>query len=98
VQASSADFSWKSIDRNSQDYIELKTKDKVAFYKTPDSILRAQLDAWDKVVAKKTVDNPFFKRVLDSQRTFAKRATQWQFDYEVDFKMAANRYFGAKKA
>jgi TRAP-type mannitol/chloroaromatic compound transport system substrate-binding protein len=100
VQASSADFTWKSIDRNSKDYIELKTKDKVSFYKTPDAILKAQLDAWDKVVAKKTTDNPFFKRVLDSQRAFAERAGQWNFDYEVNFRMAWDRYFakGAKKA
>jgi TRAP-type mannitol/chloroaromatic compound transport system substrate-binding protein len=100
VQASSADFSWKAIDRNSKDYIELKTKDKVNFYKTPDSILKAQLDAWDRVTAKKSVDNPFFKRVLDSQRTFAERAGQWQRDYMVDFKMAYDRYFakGGKKA
>ncbi len=58
VQAASADMSWKAIDRNSKDYIELKTKDKVNFYKTPDSILRAQLDAWDKVMAKKARREP----------------------------------------
>jgi TRAP-type mannitol/chloroaromatic compound transport system substrate-binding protein len=98
VQAASADFTWKSIDRNSQDYIELKTKDKVAFYKTPDAILKAQLDAWDKVIVKKTADNPFFKKVLDSQREFARRAGQWHFDYEVNFKMAYDRYFSGKKA
>jgi len=100
VQASSADFSWKAIDRNSKDYIELKTKDKVQFYKTPDAILKAQLDSWDKVVAKKSAENPFFKKVLDSQRAFAERAGQWQGDYMVDFKMAWNRYFakGGKKA
>jgi TRAP-type mannitol/chloroaromatic compound transport system substrate-binding protein len=98
VQAASADFSWKSIDRNSQDYIELKTKDHIAFYKTPDAILKAQLDAWDRVVAKKSADNPFFKRVLDSQRDFAKRAGQWNFDYEVNFRIAYDRYFGTKKA
>ena len=39
VQAASADMSWKAIDRNSQDYIELK-KDGVKFYKTPDAILQ----------------------------------------------------------
>jgi TRAP-type mannitol/chloroaromatic compound transport system substrate-binding protein len=93
VQASSADFSWKAIDRNSKDYIELKTKDKVNFYKTPDAILRAQLDAWDKVTAAKSTENPFFKRVMDSQRAFAQRAGSWQNDYMVDFKMAWNRYF-----
>ena len=93
VQAASADFSWKAIDRNSKDYIELKTKDKVQFYKTPDSILRAQLDSWDKVTAKKAGENPFFKKVLDSQRAFAERAGQWQGDYMVDFKVAWNRFF-----
>ncbi len=93
VQAASADFSWKAIHRNSQDYIELKNKDKVNFYKTPDSILQAQLNAWDKVTAEKSKDNALFKKVMDSQRVFAQRAGSWQNDYMVDFKMAWNRYF-----
>jgi TRAP-type mannitol/chloroaromatic compound transport system substrate-binding protein len=98
VQAVSADLSWKAIDRNSKDYIELKTKDKVNFYKTPDTILKAQLDAWDKRGGEEVrTDNPFFKRVLDSQRAFAERAGQWQNDYMVDFKMAYDRYFAKGK-
>jgi len=98
VQAASADMSWKAIERNSKDYTELK-KQGVKFYKTPDAILRAQLAAWDKIVAKKGTENPLFKKVLDSQRAFAQRAGQWQNDYMVDFKMAYNHYFGkgAKK-
>jgi TRAP-type mannitol/chloroaromatic compound transport system substrate-binding protein len=92
VEASSADMSWKAIDRNSKDYIELK-KAGVSFYKTPDAILRAQLEAWDKVVAKKSADNPLFKKVIDSQKAYAQRAGQWQNDYLVDFKMAWNHYF-----
>ena len=100
VEASSADMSWKAIQRNSQDYIELKTKDKVKFYKTPDAILRAQLAAWDKVIAAKAGENPLFKKVLESQKAFAQRAGEWQNDYMVDFKMAWNHYFRApaKKA
>lgn len=99
VQAASADMSWKAIHRNSQDYIELK-KAKINFYKTPDAVLKAQLDAWDKVIAAKAAENPLFKKVLDSQKAFAERAGQWQNDYMVDFKMAWNRYFRApaKKA
>ena len=100
VQAASADMSWKAIQRNSTDYIELKTKDKVNFFKTPDSVLRAQLAAWDKVTAAKSVDQPLFKKVMDSQKAFAQRAGSWQNDYMVDFKMAWNHYFRApaKKA
>jgi len=96
VQASSSDMSWKAIERNSLDYIELK-KAGVKFYKTPDAILRAQLDVWDKVIAKKAGENPAFKKVLDSQKEFAKRAGGWQNDYMVDFKIAYNHYFAAKK-
>ena len=95
VQAASADMSWKAIDRNSKDYIELK-KAGVNFYKTPDAILRNQLDSWDKVMAKKSAENPLFKKVLDSQKAFAQRAGAWQNDYLVDFKMAYNHYFAKK--
>ncbi len=99
VQASSADMSWKAVQRNSQDYIELK-KQGVKFYKTPDAVLKGQLVAWDKIVAKKGAENAAFKKVLDSQKAFAERAGAWQNDYLVDFKMAYNHYFGrsAKKA
>jgi TRAP-type mannitol/chloroaromatic compound transport system substrate-binding protein len=96
VQASSADMSWKAIERNSKDYEELK-KSGVKFYKTPDAILRAQLAAWDKVIAAKSAENALFKKVLDSQRAFAQRAGQWQNDYMIDFKMAYNHYFGRKR-
>jgi TRAP-type mannitol/chloroaromatic compound transport system substrate-binding protein len=94
VQAASADMSWKAVQRNSQDYIELK-KAGVKFYKTPDAILRAQLAAWDKIVAKRSAENPLFKKVIDSQKAFAGRAGSWWNDYTVDFKMAYNHYFGA---
>jgi TRAP-type mannitol/chloroaromatic compound transport system substrate-binding protein len=101
VQAASADMSWKAIERNSQDYQALQQQG-IKFYKTPDAVLRAQLAAWDKTIAKKAEENPLFKKVLESQRAFAARAVKWQNDYSVDFKMAYNHYFGrqapAKKA
>jgi TRAP-type mannitol/chloroaromatic compound transport system substrate-binding protein len=97
VQAASADMSWKAIQRNSEDYIALK-KDGIKFYKTPDAVLRAQLAAWDKIMVKKSAENPMFKKVLASQKAFAQRAAQWQNDYSVDFKMAYNHYFGRNAA
>ncbi len=97
VQASSAEMSWKAIDRNSKDYEEMK-KQSIKFYKTPDAILRAQLEAWDKVSQKKAAENPFFKKVMDSQRAYAVRAGQWQNDYMINFKMAYDYYFAKKKA
>ena len=98
VQASSADMSWKAIDRYSKDYVELQEKQGVKFYKTPDSILRAQLKAWDEVIEAKSSEDPSFKRVVDSMRGFAQRAGRWQADTLVDYKMAYNHSFAGKRS
>src|SRR6187402_2307918 len=99
VDAASADMSWKAIDRYSKDYVELQTKDKVRFYKTPDAVLQRQLDVFDEVARKKASENPIFKKIVESQLTFAKRAVQWEQDTVVSRKMAFDHYFGpnAKK-
>ena len=96
VEASSADMSWKAIERYSTDYITLQQTDKVKFYKTPNSVLADQLKAWDAVVEKKSAENPMFKKVIESQRKFAERATKWQNDTNIDFKLAAQHYFSKK--
>jgi len=98
VQASSADMSWKAADRYSQDYINLRTKDGVSFYKTPDAILRNQLEVWDKLIEAKGAENPHFKKVLDSMKAFAERSCRYGFDYNVDYRMAYNHYFGRQAA
>jgi TRAP-type mannitol/chloroaromatic compound transport system substrate-binding protein len=99
TEAAGQDMAWKAIDRYSKDYEELQTKDKVKFYKTPDSVLQKQLDIYDQVVEKKSADNPLFKEIVESQMAFAKRATQWEQDTVVSRRMAYNHYFGpnAKK-
>jgi TRAP-type mannitol/chloroaromatic compound transport system substrate-binding protein len=98
VEAASQDMSLKAIDRYSQDYIELQTKDNVKFYKTPDAILKRQLEIYDEVVKKKAGENPLFKEILASQIAFAKRATQWEQDTVVNRRMAFDHYFGANGA
>jgi TRAP-type mannitol/chloroaromatic compound transport system substrate-binding protein len=97
VEAASSDMSWKAIDRYSKDYQEMREKQGVKFFKTPDAVLQAQLAAWDKVVAKKSAENPLFKKVLESQRAFAQRAALWQADYSVNMRMAYAHFFPAKK-
>jgi TRAP-type mannitol/chloroaromatic compound transport system substrate-binding protein len=94
VEAASQDMSWKAIDRYSKDYVELQTKDKVRFYKTPDAVLKKQLEVYDEVVSKKAAENPLFKEIAQSQIAFAKRATQWEQDTVVSRKMAFDHYFG----
>src|SRR2546425_1991786 len=77
VDAANADMMLKAIDRYSTDYIKLQTKDKVRFYKTPDSVLQKQLEVFDTVNAKKSAENPMWKEIVESQRVFAERAVRW---------------------
>jgi TRAP-type mannitol/chloroaromatic compound transport system substrate-binding protein len=95
AQASSADMAWKAIDRYSKDYEAMKAQG-VKFYRTPKEVLQAQLAAWDKVVAAKSAENPFFKQVLDSQRKFAQRVVAWSNDTVVGNEMAYEYFFSKK--
>jgi TRAP-type mannitol/chloroaromatic compound transport system substrate-binding protein len=97
VSAASQELTWKAIDRYSKDYVEMQTKDNVKFYKTPDAILQAQLDLYDKIVEKKSADNPLFTEIVASQKAFAERAVKWDMDNNVNRRMAYNHYYGAKK-
>jgi TRAP-type mannitol/chloroaromatic compound transport system substrate-binding protein len=98
VDAASADMSWKAIDRYSKDYSELQSKDKVRFYRTPDSVLQKQLEVFDQVEEKKSAEVPMFKEVADSQRAFAARAVKWDLDTNVPRRMAYNHYFAKAAA
>jgi TRAP-type mannitol/chloroaromatic compound transport system substrate-binding protein len=98
VEAASQDMSWKAIDRYSKDYIEMQTKDKVRFYKTPDSVLQKQLDIFDTVLAKYSGQTPMFKEIAESQRQFAQRAVKWYLDTQVGSRMAYNHYFAKQAA
>jgi TRAP-type mannitol/chloroaromatic compound transport system substrate-binding protein len=93
VEAASADMSWKAVDRYSKDYVELQTKDKVRFFRTPDAILQKQLEAYDAAADKKAGENAMFKEIAESQRAFAARAVKWDLDTNVSRRMAYNHYF-----
>ncbi len=97
VEASSADMSWKAVDRYSKDYIELQ-KAGVKFYKTPDSVMRRMMEAYDEVIVKKSAADPLFKEIVESQKAFAARTVRWELDTVADRRMAYNNYFGKKPA
>jgi TRAP-type mannitol/chloroaromatic compound transport system substrate-binding protein len=94
TDAAGQDMAWKAIDRYSQDYVEMQTKDKVRFFKTPDSVLQKQLEIYDQVIAQKAAADPLFKEILESQLAFARRTTRWEQDTVVNRRMAYNHYFG----
>ena len=91
--AESADFTWKMMDRNSTDLIEMKAKQGVKVVKTPKSVLEAQMKAWDTVIEEKSKDNPFFVKVLESQKAWGARVVPWRQEIMVDEEIAYNHFF-----
>ena len=72
--AATADQFAQAHDRYSKDLEEIK-KRGVNVIKTPDSVLEAQLKAWDKVI--EANQDPFFQKVLNSQKAWAKRVSPY---------------------
>jgi TRAP-type mannitol/chloroaromatic compound transport system substrate-binding protein len=93
LQASSADLSWKASDRFSTDYEEMRRKQGVRYYVTPDDILKAQLTAWRKIIARESANSRIFKRIIDSQMRFAKRVVGFENDLTPSSKMAFDFWF-----
>lgn len=96
AEAVSAAMSRKRVNDNSMHYIEMRELQGVRFYKTPESMLRAQLAGWDRVAARHSNVDPMFARVLDSMRRYAQRCVGWQNDTRVDQRMAYNHYFAQR--
>jgi TRAP-type mannitol/chloroaromatic compound transport system substrate-binding protein len=69
--AATADQFAMAQDRYSKDFEEIKRRG-VQVHKTPDPVLAAQLEAWNKVIAEQSKE-PFFRKVVDSQKAWVKR-------------------------
>src|SRR5688500_9930726 len=93
--ASSANF-WTAMDNYSKDLQELIGKHKVNVIRTPKSIFQAQLAAWDVVNAKLQSEDPFFKKVVESQLAWAKRVAYYMFVNEANYKLGYEHVFKTK--
>ncbi len=84
-----------AIDRHSKDLELLMTEDGVNVYRTPQSIMDEQLKSWDKVLVDLMKD-PFFKKVVDSQKEWTKRVAFYDLINTADFKRAYMHHFPGK--
>jgi TRAP-type mannitol/chloroaromatic compound transport system substrate-binding protein len=92
-KVASAEMTWQTIDLYSKAYEELRDKRGIKFIETPREILKAQLEAWDKVIAQKGAENEFFRKVLDSQTQYMKRAVGYQLKFEAPAVLAYEHFF-----
>tara|TARA_B110000908_G_scaffold154735_1_gene192321 strand:+ start:1523 stop:2617 length:1095 start_codon:yes stop_codon:yes gene_type:complete len=92
--AENSGFYWGNTKRYSDDLIKLQEKDGVAVHRTPESVMQAQLVAWDKVAGRIAAEDPFFAKVMESQKKYAKEVMGYLNLNQPDYKLAYNHYFG----
>jgi TRAP-type mannitol/chloroaromatic compound transport system substrate-binding protein len=85
-------MAWKAMDRYSKDLQALEAQGGVKVVETPEPILNAQLKAWDKVIARLSKD-PFFARVIESQKAWSKRVVGFQLRNDPSRKLAYDHFF-----
>ncbi|MFZ1813118.1 MAG: TRAP transporter substrate-binding protein [Rhizobiaceae bacterium] len=93
-EAESSNFYWNNTKRYADDLVKLTTEQGVKAERTADEIMAAQLDAWDKVVERMSAGDPFFAKVIDSQKAYAKNVMGYLNLNQPDYKLAYKHYFG----
>lgn len=93
-EAENSNFYWHNTKRYSEDLIKLQTESGVNVHRTPDSVMADQLTAWDVVVDRISAEDPFFAKVVASQKAYAKDVMNYLNLNQPDYKLAYNHYFG----
>lgn len=93
-EAENSNFYWHNTLRYANDLRTLQDEQGVAVYRTPDDVMAAQLDAWDIVVNRISGEDPFFAKVIESQKAYAKNVMGYLNLNQPDYKQAYKHYYG----
>lgn len=96
VEAANTANYGRAMHEYSTDLQKLINEDKVNVQRTPQDVQEAMLGAWDKVIEKYSAQDPFFKKVIDSQKAWADRVGFYTFMNTADYRTAYNHYFPNK--
>jgi len=83
--------------QNAEAIVEMRTKYGTQILRTPPDVLLAFLKAWDEIAAEESAKNPFFKKVLDSQRAYASKVIPAKRFMFPPYTFAANHYWPEAK-
>jgi TRAP-type mannitol/chloroaromatic compound transport system substrate-binding protein len=88
---------WAKWQRQNADAIEeMRTKHGTQLLRTPPDVLIAFFKAWDEIAKEESAKNPFFKKVLESQREYASKVVPAKRFMFPPYSFAAN-YFWPEK-
>ena len=93
-EAENSNFYWHNTLRYADDLVKLKDKHGVNVYRTPDSVMKDQMKAWDVVVNRISSKDPFFAKVVKSQKSYAKKVMDYLLLNQPDYGLAYKHHFG----
>ena len=76
---------------------EMRTKHGTQILRTPPEILIEFMKTWDKMAVEESAKDPFFKKVLESQRVYAAKVVPAKRFMFPPYSFAANYYFPEEK-
>lgn len=96
AEAASSDMYWKAMHRYPIDLNAMRETQGVKTYITPDSVLEAQLKAWDVVIERESAADPLFKKIIDSQKAYCNATVAYSLEHTTPKEPAFEHFFGRK--
>ena len=93
-EAENSNFYWNNTLRYADDLVKLQKDHGVNVHRTPDSVMAGQLKAWDVVIDRISAEDPFFAKVVASQKAYAKKVMGYLLLNQPDYGLAYKHYFG----
>jgi TRAP-type mannitol/chloroaromatic compound transport system substrate-binding protein len=85
-----------AFNRETADACQDLIKEGVQIHRTPDDILINFLNEWEKIQAEYAEKNPFYKKVLDSQKAYAEVVVPFRLSWFPSYEFAGNYYWKSK--
>jgi len=82
--------------REAAEGCEALLKEGVTIHRTPDDILIQFLTEWEKIQAEYAAKDPFYKKVIDSQRAYAEKIVPFRLSFYPSYEFAGNFYWKDK--
>jgi TRAP-type mannitol/chloroaromatic compound transport system substrate-binding protein len=84
------------FNRETADACQELLKEGVQMKRMPDDVLINFLNEWEKIQAEYAAKNPFYKKVIDSQKEYAGKVVPFRLSWFPPYELAGNYYWKDK--
>jgi TRAP-type mannitol/chloroaromatic compound transport system substrate-binding protein len=85
-----------NFNRETAEACQQLIKEGTQIHRTPDEILINFLNEWEKIQAEYAAQNPFYKKVIDSQKAYAEQIVPFRLSWFPPYDFAGNYYWKDK--